>query len=50
MVLIGLSKVKFVVWESGGSDKNREGMEEMIEAREEGKKGGYMAPRVGATN
>ena len=41
MVLIGLPKVKFVVWASGDSDKNREGVEQMIEAREEG---GYMAP------
>ena len=41
MVLIGLPKVKFLVWASGGFDKNREGGKQMIEAREEG---GYMAP------
>ena len=44
MVLIGLLKVKFLVWASGGSDKNREGGKQMIDAREEGKKGVYMAP------
>ena len=41
VVLIGLPKVKFLVWASGGSDKNREGGKQMIDAREEGV---YMAP------
>ena len=44
VILIGLPKVKFLVWASGGSDKNREGGKQMIDAREEGKKGVYMAP------
>ena len=44
VVLIGLPKVKFLVWASGGSDKNRERGKQMIDAREEGKKGVYMAP------
>ena len=39
--LIGLPKVKFLVSPSGGSDKNREGRKQMIDAREEGV---YMAP------
>ena len=44
VVLIGLPKVKFLVWASGGSDKNREVGKQMIDARKEGKKGVYMAP------
>ena len=39
--LIGLPKVKFLVSPSGGSDKNREGGKQMIDAREEGV---YMVP------
>ena len=47
VVLIGLPKVKFLVWASGGYDKNREGRKQMIDAWEEGKKGVYMAPSLG---
>ena len=50
VVLIGLPKVKFLVWASGGSDKNREGGKQMIDAREEGKKGVYMAPSSAPRN
>jgi len=47
VVLIGLPKVKFLVWASGGFDKNREGGKQMIEARKEG---GIYGAELGATN